>query len=136
MEHGEQHNMKKVCAAILCAGVAASTLCRAADEDDKFLVWGVGGSSCNTYLNARAAGKARQESFTSYLMGYLTAYNTLVPDTYDIAGNMKADEMLLWLDGYCDDHKIVSFETAVHDLTASIADKRKKAAEDHPPHWP
>ena len=128
--------MKKVSAAILCAGLTASTLCRAADEDDKFLVWGVGASSCNTYMNARAAGEAKQESFTSYLMGYLTAYNALESDTYNIAGDMKADEMLLWLDGYCDDHKTVSFETAIHDFTASIADKRQKAAADHPPRWP
>jgi hypothetical protein len=128
--------MKSVCAAILCAGLTASTMCRAADDNDLFLVWGVGGSSCNTYLDARAANGAKQESFTSYLMGYITAYNVLVPNTYNIAGDMKADQMLLWLDGYCDDHKTGSFETAVHDLTASIAKKRQKSADDTPARWP
>ena len=69
-------------------------------------------------------------------MGYITAYNVLVPNTYNIAGDMKADQMLLWLDGYCDDHKTGSFETAVHDLTATIAKKRQKSAEDTPARWP
>jgi len=95
----------------------------AADGSGNYAIWGEGGRSCNQYL--RSVGEADERTrFTSFLMGYLTAYNALAPDTYSALGTYSLQDALGWLDGYCDLHKIDSFERAVTQLLAVRHDAR------------
>jgi len=68
--------------------------------------------TCTSYLAAVTRMRARTESDPvdaqyarawGWIAGYLTAYNTNVPDTYDIIGEKRAAEQLA-LEAYCREH--------------------------------
>lgn len=93
------------------------------DGSGNYAIWGEGGRSCNQYL--LSAGEADQRTrFSAFLMGYLTAYNALAPDTYNALGAYSLQDALGWLDGYCDLHKVDSFERAVAQLLTVRHDAR------------
>ncbi len=96
----------------------------AADPEGNYAIWGEGGASCFKYSEARAAEK--DSGFKSYLRGYLTSYNTVSEDTYSISGKMKLPAMIEWLDDYCDEKSIDSYDRAIQMLITDIEDKRYK----------
>jgi hypothetical protein len=68
--------------------------------------------TCQTFLGAAARMRAKKESDPvdaqyarawGWIAGYLTAYNTNVPDTYDIIGERSAGEQLA-VEAYCKEH--------------------------------
>lgn len=66
--------------------------------------------SCKTYLDAAARMSAKRDPVDpqyarawGWIAGYLTSYNTNVPDTYDIIGEKPAREQLA-VDAYCQEH--------------------------------
>jgi len=96
----------------------------AADAEGNYAIWGEGGASCFQYNKARLSEK--DSSFKSYLRGYLTSYNTVSDDTYSITGAMKLPEALEWIDNYCDEKSIDSFDRAIQMLITEVEDKRHK----------
>ena len=58
------------------------------DVDGEFAVFSVGGKSCADYLRARSGGGRTQHDFTTWMQGYLSAFNLIVPNTYDILGRV------------------------------------------------
>ena len=68
--------------------------------------------ACKSYLDAVARMRARKESDPfdvqyarawGWIAGYLTAYNTNVPDTFDIIGERPAGVQLA-VEAYCKEH--------------------------------
>lgn len=68
--------------------------------------------TCRTYLDAAMRMNARKEPDPvdaqyarawGWIAGYLTSYNTNVPDTFDIIGERPAREQLA-VDAYCIEH--------------------------------
>ncbi len=59
-------------------------------------------------------------------MGYLTAHNKLIPDTFRISGKMDIDDVLEWLDNYCELKQLDGFEVALGEFVATHMDKRQK----------
>lgn len=100
--------------------ISMSTL--AADAGGNYAIWGVGQSSCHKFLKSREADESRQ--YKDYLMGYLTAFNTLSDDTYNISGKTKLGEIEQWLAGYCDLHQIESFNRAIQQYATEHFDAR------------
>lgn len=96
----------------------------AADKDGNYAVWGEGGLSCFQFSKARAAEK--DDQLKAYVRGYLTSYNTVSADTYSISGPMKMPEMMEWLDNYCDEKAIDSFDRAIQMLITDIENNRYK----------
>ena len=96
----------------------------AADSEGNYAIWGEGGASCYKYSKARIAEK--DESFKAYLRGYLTSFNTSSADTYSISGAKNLRSMLEWLDEYCDEKSIDSYDRAIHMLISDIEDDRYK----------
>lgn len=99
----------------------------AADEEGKYVVWGAGRASCNTYLRERGDDTAMRK-FKGFLMGYLTAYNVLTPGTYRISGQKDLDALLEWLDEYCEAHRLDSFERATQQLIRALEPDRLQRA--------
>ena len=64
--------------------------------------------------------------------GYLTAYNILTPDTYDIAGGREADSTdrstIIWLENYCRHHPELPYTEAIIKLTTELHPTRIKTA--------
>jgi hypothetical protein len=109
----------------LLLGLCLGTPVRAADLAGNYAIWGEGGRSCNHYLTSASEGAARAR-YEAFLMGYLTAYNALAPETYSALGSYSLEEALDWLDGYCDLHKVDSFERAVTQLVSARHEQRQQ----------
>lgn len=102
----------------LASGAAA-----AADKEGNYAVWGVGAKSCNMYVQAVAAGDAGD--FKAYAMGYLTAYNTFVPDTFNLSGKLDLTGIMAMVEDYCTRVKMDSFERALKLTAEELAPERQ-----------
>ena len=96
----------------------------AADKQGKFATWGKGSKSCHHYNTARNTDE--EQRFKDYLMGYLTAYNVYVPETYRISGSLDLGGIMDWLDEYCESKPMVSFEQSLADFAVEHFDKRMR----------
>ena len=57
-------------------------------------------------------------------MGYLTAYNAVTPETYSISRDMNLDEIMVWVDDYCDSNQMHSLEQSMIEFIASHYEQR------------
>lgn len=96
----------------------------AADNNGNHAIWGAGNKACISYTKAREADD--YNAFKNYLMGFLTAYNILTPETYRLSGNMNMNEILVWFDDYCELKAVNSFEQAVIDFAVEHHENRVK----------
>ena len=91
--------------------------------------------SCDSYLAALDAcigGHCyKQNIFNSWLNGYITAYNTYVPDTFNIIGNRDTASLNYWVANYCKNNPRASFDTAVGRLMTELAPQRIKEQPKH-----
>jgi hypothetical protein len=97
---------------------------QAADSKGHFAIWGKGNKSCHSYNISRNTDE--EQRFKDYIMGYLTAFNVQMPETYRIAGHMNLDEILAWLDDYCELKPIMAFEQSLAEFITGNYDKRMK----------
>ncbi len=97
---------------------------QAADKDGNFAIWGKGNKSCHNYNISRNTDE--EQRFKDYIMGFLTAFNVQMPETYRVSGNMNLDEILAWLDDYCQLKPVISFEQSLSDFIIENRDKRMK----------
>ena len=107
-------------------------------RDNDGQVWVQGDVSCGQYIEARAARAkpAYDEALVirisapSWLAGFLTAYNLLSPDTYNILGNSDMQSALVWLDNFCRANPLEDFSTAASALVAELYPKRHRTRKD------
>ncbi|MBI2994925.1 MAG: hypothetical protein HYY48_12235 [Gammaproteobacteria bacterium] len=107
-------------------GIGAGTAA-AADISGNHAVWGLGGKSCFAYIQAGAQGADRTD-YRDYVMGYLTAYNAVTPDTYRIEGHMDLDQIMNWIGEYCDAKPMHGFEQALADFAVEHTATRLQRA--------
>lgn len=113
--------MRICCIVIL---VLISVAGHAADKAGNYAIWGAGNKSCHGYYLAREANDF--DKFKDYIMGFLTAYNIITPETYSISGKMKLDDVLTWFDDHCELQRVISFEKALTDFISTHYDERMK----------
>ena len=99
----------------------------AADKDGNYAVWGVGAKSC-FHFN-QALGQADEQAYRDFVMGYLTAYDALTEDTYNIGAGKDLDEVMAWLKEYCSAKQVHGFEQALAEFTVELHPQRSR----HPP---
>lgn len=97
----------------------------AADAKNMYKLRGLGAMTCSKYLEDRRTDLAGTESYADWLTGYLTAYNYLTPDTYDIAPQHNASELLTFLDLHCAKNKDQLIGVAASAFTKALHDKRQ-----------
>lgn len=99
------------------AGLALAALAtHAADPKNQFSVKGVGTLDCRTFLEA---GEQQGETFllfAGYLSGYVTAWNQLSNETFDIQPWQNTETLLGMLDNYCRKHPDTNFAVATTRL--------------------
>ena len=98
----------------------------AQDANGNYAIWGAGNKSCISYSNARK--EDNYDSFKYYIMGYLTAYNALTPETFRLSGKKNLNEILVWFDDYCELKAINAFDLALTDFVVEHYEKRLKSA--------
>lgn len=101
----------------------------AADADGNYAVWGPGEKSCYSYTKARKADD--YEDYRYFIMGYLTAYNTLTENTFRISGDKNMSQILEWLDAYCEPKGVHGFEQAVANFIVEHHETRQEVARPH-----
>ncbi len=94
----------------------------AADKSGNYAIWGKGQKSCYRYMKDRSTGT--DEAYKSFIMGYLTAYNAMTPQTYSISRDMKLDEIMAWLDNYCDLKQMHGIESSLLEFITSHYENR------------
>lgn len=115
----------KYFAAVLLA-VLSSTSVHAIDEGGNYAVWGVGKKSCFHYTKARENDDYAE--YSSYIKGFLTAFNIIEPKTYNISGSMGFNEILDWIDDTCELKQIHSVEQTLLEFIEQHYDSRKRRA--------
>jgi hypothetical protein len=100
------------------------------DANGNHAVWGIGQESCHAFGKARAAGEVTE--YKSYLMGYLTACNILIPETYNITGARDLNGVLSWLDEHCGKNPMDSFDRALGQMVSAFRDSRLTKAPAGP----
>ena len=102
--------------------IGLSLQARAADQSGNYAIWGKGQKSCFRYQKERSEGNDR--AYQEYVMGYLTAYNAVTPETYSISRDMGLDEIMAWLDDYCEQKQMHGIEASLLEFIASHYEKR------------
>ena len=118
----------------VCLALAITTLgAEAADEGGNYAVWGIGQASCNQFVKALAADEARD--YSTYLAGYLTAFNTVSPGIHSATGRATAADNLGRIADYCADHRMDSFERAIQSMVKEASAATVAAAKESPTTW-
>ncbi len=99
----------------------------AADIQGNYAIWGVGMTSCNQYIIAREAQD--DVKYKQYVMGYLTAYNSMAENTYRVSGFNDLNSILSWMDETCIANRVHGFETSLKMYTEVMHEKRLKTPQ-------
>lgn len=102
----------------------------AADRSGEFFTRGVGSQTCAAFLAEKSKNSAMYFLFRSWVNGYLSAYNQMTSETYDIAAAMSIDAFSASLEATCKAHPDQRFWTAVFALTRALEPQRLKAKSD------
>ncbi|MDH5517931.1 MAG: hypothetical protein OEY36_08980 [Gammaproteobacteria bacterium] len=111
---------------LILALVVVSFTATAKDNRQQFATYGLGGESCAVYSSARAAGGERELQVRQWLAGYITAFNLIVADTYDIFGSTDYDGMIEWLDDRCSKYPRANLTNTVARFTEITHSYRKQ----------
>jgi hypothetical protein len=120
--------MKRPPCLALCCLLLAVAPARAADDDGKFAVKGVGTTDCRRYTEARTKGGDEYLLYAGYIGGYVTAYNQLKGDNFDILPWHTVDTLTHMLASFCDRNPATRFSGALAMLTNLLKAERVKNA--------
>jgi len=98
-----------------------------ADANKQFSVRGLGTTTCSKYLEERNRDATQSVKFAHWFTGFLTAYNWLKPDTFDIAPQYKSDGLLSYLDQYCGKNPKQRIIEAAANFANTAYNKRQKS---------
>jgi len=115
--------MKHLCSILFLLALTPMQL-QADDSNGNFAIWGMGNKSCHNYNISRNTDE--EQRYKDYIMGFFTAFNIQMPDTYRIAGHMTLEEILVWLDDYCELKPVLAFEQSLADFIIENYDARMK----------
>lgn len=117
-------------AALLCS---ISAVGNAADKAGNYAIWGVGGSSCHSFL--KAENQPTAENYRIFLMGYLTAFNTLSNDTYSATAGQSLEVSIQGIRTYCRDNQMDSFDRAIQQTLSSWYASRHRESPNSSQVW-
>ena len=68
----------------------------AADKDGEFALKGIGRLNCKQFVENRNQKSNRYFQFGGWIEGYITAFNQLTPETFDLL-SFETTEFLAWM---------------------------------------
>ena len=81
--------------------LAVTQLSVARDFENNYAVYGAGGDSCGMYLKSMKKGGKQLDYFIDWTVGYLAAFNVIMPSTYDVLGETDFPAAQMWLERHC-----------------------------------
>lgn len=112
---------------IIISLLLVPTLTLAVDTNGNYAVWGVGKKACFGFHKDYTAEK-NIDKYKHYVKGFLTAYNIFTEKTYSISGSMNENQLIEWLNTYCEENPMMSIENALVSFTFDHYDKRMKTS--------
>jgi len=111
---------------------SAMQLVQARDFEDSYAVYGAGGEPCKRYTLSMKKGGKEQDYFTDWSIGYMTAFNVIMPDTYDVLGETDFSATQLWLRRRCEKYPNELFITAMLRLSEVLYPMRYQSSLKQP----
>ena len=107
---------------ILFVGMAATGRGNAADRQGNFVVFGVGSSSCATFLleHDNPAGPGRGQAYRIWIGGYLSAMNREASSIKNVLAGSDLEGALGWLRNFCRANPLVTYGDASHRLLEAV----------------
>ena len=115
----------RVIAVILVSIVMSAGQVLAVDRNGEFYSRGLGVASCQIYLDHKVGKTKRYLYYRSWLNGYLTAYNQLSDDTYDVAPGISIERLAEEMAQICAANRDRPFWAAMIALTKSLEPQRQ-----------
>ena len=100
---------------VILIGCSASAVC-AKDQNGNFAVKGVGVLNCKAYIDAAEAGERELAQYAGYLTGYVSAFNEVHPDTFDLLPWQHVDTVMLLMLQRCRRAPQKNFGAAVAEM--------------------
>lgn len=116
---------KLVAPLLLLVSIFISTPLMAKDMNQNFATFGKGTESCLAYMEARVENRREMDRFKHFIFGYLTAFNLMIPQNFNILGEHTMNDAFDWLDGYCLKAPSDNITNAVAALTQAYFAERK-----------
>ncbi|MGH6960804.1 MAG: hypothetical protein ACREE7_09990 [Dongiaceae bacterium] len=121
-------NLTVTLAGVALAGLVLAlqvTGVSAEDDQKRYSVRGLGTTICSKFLESRNLNVAGSEQYAHWLQGFLTAYNYLQPQTYEIAPGIKTNGLLRYMDLYCGKNPTNRVVDGAVTYVAQVYAKRK-----------
>lgn len=88
---------------------------------ERIAVYGHGNSQCADYLDFQARGQdAVVRNYQVWVNGFVSAYNTLLSTTGNVAKDKRSDDLMGWLQTYCRSNPDALFQRATIELLRSL----------------
>ncbi|SFG11281.1 peptidoglycan-binding domain-containing protein [Neptunomonas qingdaonensis] len=97
-----------------------------ADAENRFMAKGAGLASCDRFLNAAELKNKEYYNYGGWVEGFITAFNQLRPDTFDVAPWQSADYLIAIVTGYCIKNENASFYQATAYVVKALDSQRLK----------
>ena len=110
---------------VLLSSVTVSAPLLAKDMNQKFATYGKGSESCQVYMEARVEHGKEMDRFKHFIFGYLSAFNLMIPQNFNILGDHTMNDAFDWLDAYCLKAPDDNITNAVAALTQAYYGQRK-----------
>ena len=105
----------------------------ARDFENAYEVYGAGSEPCKHYAMAMKKGGASLDYFNNWVIGYLSAFNVIMPETHNILGEMDFPSAQGWLLRNCNRYPNELFINATARLTEVLYPMRYKSSLKNPP---
>ena len=102
----------------------ATPMVSAADKDGAFALKGIGRLNCAQFVDAAKNGTNRLYQFGGWLEGYVSAYNHLSPDTFDVLSFESPDLLARMIGSHCSNNPDDRFADVVVALVGKLKDER------------
>jgi hypothetical protein len=84
-------------------------------------IYGHGNSKCYEYLDFQARGQeAISRNYQVWVNGFISAYNTLLSPTGNVAQGKRSEELMAWLQNYCRRNPEALFQRSTIELLRSL----------------
>ena len=108
--------------------VLFSSQSMARDFEQGYAVYGAGSDTCSMYLQSMRTGGKELDYFVDWTIGYFSAFNVVMPETYNILGETDFPTAQRWLERHCRKYPKEMYVTAVIKLTEVLYPMRFKSS--------
>jgi len=116
-----------VSAVLLLAPAAAWT----ADKDGDLALYAWGCDKYSAALSSQEKSRGIGNiAMRNWVSGYITAYNTWTPDTYDILGSSNVEDAMKWLENWCKANPTKGTPEGMSRLVEELYLRRHRVAKD------